>query len=156
MKKLFLIVITSAPAFLFAQDTIIVQTETVGTFETITYEVPEYDTVYTEATYAAPDGGTVTIFRTQFSSERKVNAPIIENVKLAVYPNPGKGVYEIASSAVFIRTDVYSILGEVLLSKEFTEPNGTAMDITTLPKGVYFLKVTYLDGATRTVKVIFQ
>ena len=54
-----------------------------------------------------------------------------------IYPNPSTGIFTISSST---NIEVYNVVGELILS----ENNATSIDLTTAPKGMYFVK---LNGA---------
>jgi hypothetical protein len=157
MKKIFLFLLATAPTILFAQDTITIQTETMGTFETITYEEVSYDTAFTENSYISNEGGTVAVFRNESaSSERKTQKSLNEDITLSVQPNPSSGIFELVSNGMINRIDVYSIIGEALLSKEIREPYRASADLTSLSNGIYFLKVTFADGSSRSQRVVKQ
>ena len=68
----------------------------------------------------------------------KVNTPV------SVYPNPTHGIVEfnLPASILNVSVKVYNLYGQVILSKQNKVMFGkTTLDITNLPKGVYFVKL---------------
>ena len=71
-------------------------------------------------------------------------------MKVAVYPNPGTGIYQIALAEALSKTDlnyaVFSIQGD-LITSGLIEGNDSAfqLDISQEAKGIYFLKMTGKD-----------
>ena len=69
---------------------------------------------------------------------------------IKIYPNPVSDVLtiEVAPSISYIKTVVYSLLGEKLM-----ETNGITIDFSNLSKGVYFMEV-FTDSGSSTKKII--
>ncbi|SMO53301.1 Por secretion system C-terminal sorting domain-containing protein [Chryseobacterium rhizoplanae] len=70
---------------------------------------------------------------------------------ISVYPNPTKGEISIKTDKKIKSTSVIDVSGKTLS----TNNSGTP-DISSLPKGVYLLKVDFSDGTSKTEKVIKQ
>jgi hypothetical protein len=82
-------------------------------------------------------------------SEHETNKLIADNfVKedfLAVYPNPSSGIFNIEITGTeenpMNMLEVYGLMGERLLSTEFCNQNHRQIDISSLPEGIYLLRV---------------
>lgn len=59
--------------------------------------------------------------------------------KIAIYPNPANEFVQISSSVTIDKVDVYNLLGKKVLSSMKISDN---LDISSLTKGVYMLKLT--------------
>ncbi len=64
------------------------------------------------------------------------------NERLLIYPNPANDKIIISSSAITGNTNlsIFNVSGEKVLEKQLTE-NETQIDISTLPRGVYFVRL---------------
>ncbi len=69
----------------------------------------------------------------------------------AIYPNPTKGEINIKTDRKIKSASVIDMSGKILTT---TESGNT--DISTLPKGTYFMKVDFADGTSATEKIIKQ
>lgn len=72
-------------------------------------------------------------------------------MKTAIYPNPTKGEVNIKTDKKIKSTSVIDLSGKTLNK---TETGNT--DISSLPKGVYLMKVEFADGTSATEKIIKQ
>ena len=97
---------------------------------------------------------------TQFS----INSPLIESYKpvwgtctslgiddlnqldISIYPNPTSDTVNIDSSSSQLKVVVFDILGKQVLNK----PNTNSVDVSSLSKGAYFIKVS--DGINTSTK----
>ena len=97
---------------------------------------------------------------TQFS----INSPLIESYKpvwgtctslgiddlnqldISIYPNPTSDTVNIDSSSSQLKVVVFDILGKQVLNK----PNTNSVDVSSLSKGAYFIKVS--DGIKSSTK----
>ncbi|QWT84638.1 T9SS C-terminal target domain-containing protein [Chryseobacterium cucumeris] len=68
-----------------------------------------------------------------------------------IYPNPTKGEINIKTDKKIKSTTVIDASGKSLLNN-----TSERLDISSLPKGVYLLKVDFSDGTSKTEKVIKQ
>ena len=86
---------------------------------------------------------------------------IIENnteTKIAVYPNPNKGVFSVQISNFASQTfiiEVFNLVGESVYSGSITSDN-TQIDLQSQPNGVYFFKLIGNKGVLKTGKVIVE
>ena len=71
----------------------------------------------------------------------------IESIK--IFPNPVKDVLYISGNLQFYNIELYSILGQKLLTKI----NSSKIDMSLLNNGVYLLKISN-ENSTYTVRVI--
>jgi hypothetical protein len=76
-----------------------------------------------------------------------INDLMAQNGNLTVYPNP-------ASSPAQSQLSIMNLNGEALITRQITEPK-TQIDISSLPNGVYFVRVTN-DKTIVTGKIIKQ
>lgn len=74
---------------------------------------------------------------------------ILENNNIIVYPNPATDFLNIQTKKDIEQIDVYSLSGRLLLS----EKDSRLIDVTTLPEGVYLLKM-YLKNSESYMKRI--
>ena len=81
---------------------------------------------------------------------------------LAIYPNPATGVVTIFAGGTAIeRVSVLSVLGVEVqtLDKRGREPGGMSynseitLDLSQLPSGTYFLRITLGTGEVQTIKL---
>ena len=157
MKKCIAFFLALVSAFsLFAQDTLTVESPASGYFTTIS--IASIDTAqYQESTSTAADGGTHLFFTRESSVQRLISPVAAEEIKLSISPNPGKGVYTIRfGNYSILKVEVFSLLG--VLVKEHQVPNAQAaiIDISELNKGIFFFRVTGMNGSIKTQKVILQ
>lgn len=68
----------------------------------------------------------------------------------SIYPNPTKGLLNIKSKLPIAEITIYNNLGQLL----FTAEEKNQVDISTLSKGIYFVKIKDENGRTETKKVI--
>ena len=64
---------------------------------------------------------------------------IFENI--AIYPNPATTQITISSSSTFQQFDIIALTGQTMLKGKLIE-NTTDIDVSTLPEGIYFIKLT--------------
>lgn len=73
---------------------------------------------------------------------------IIENA--AIYPNPATTQITISSSNIFQQFDITALTGQTMLKGKLSE-NTTDVDVSTLPEGIYFIKLTNTLMQTRAL-----
>ena len=76
------------------------------------------------------------------------------SVKIAMYPNPTKGVLNIQSSEELSSATIYSFEGRKVLTINKFENGNTIINASSLSKGVYLINFTAKSGATLTQKFI--
>jgi len=61
-----------------------------------------------------------------------------------VYPNPSNGLFtiEVEETTLNGRLDVYDVLGQKLYEEKFPVSTTRSFDLTFLPKGLYFVRIT--------------
>lgn len=86
-----------------------------------------------------------------FKSAQSLGTSDINQIKnvISVYPNPTKGEINIKSDQKIKNSYILDLSGKTI-SDSFSEKS----DISSLPNGVYLLKVEYKDGSSTTEKVI--
>lgn len=84
-----------------------------------------------------------------------VSTKRIENIGLSVFPNPGSGHFYIKNPMSKIgNITVYSSIGENIFMAGLNQ-NQHLIDLTTFPKGVYFMKIK-VNGKQYFEKIIIQ
>jgi hypothetical protein len=68
---------------------------------------------------------------------------------ILVYPNPTNSIIHISTIETSTQVFLYNAIGQMIISK-----NSNTMDISTLDKGVYFLKVELKNKEHETIKII--
>jgi hypothetical protein len=77
---------------------------------------------------------------------------ILNSVKL--YPNPAQDVINIESKTVRLSTvDVYNVLGAKVMSSEILNDR---VNVSSLRKGVYFMKINAEEGGSATKKIVIE
>ena len=73
-------------------------------------------------------------------------------VSISVYPNPAHDIIFVGANndSPVQRIDIYDVTGQLMLSSTETEIN-----VSTLPKGVYFISV-YTDNQKIVEKIIIE
>lgn len=83
-----------------------------------------------------------------------VTLGVVENnaqLKLVVYPNPAHEVVTIAIETELKSVAIYSLQGQTVLVTSSAEVN-----VSTLPVGVYFVRVQDVEGAIATQKLVIR
>lgn len=80
--------------------------------------------------------------------------PLNKTINFSFYPNPVKDILTIKASEIYSQYSfvILNINGQELLQHEIIEPK-TTIDVSTLPGGVYFMKITG-DGFVQVRKLI--
>ncbi len=109
------------------------------------FDVNEGDTVHLAFYYYGiseiSDG--IIIDNVVISRQDSVGVGSVKTDDLRLYPNPTTGMVTLQSDARVERIDIVDISGRVLRS--INTPS-TQFDISGLPQGVYFVKITTLEG----------
>ncbi|MCH2232422.1 MAG: T9SS type A sorting domain-containing protein, partial [Crocinitomicaceae bacterium] len=79
----------------------------------------------------------------------------LEKSKLAVYPNPSNGVYQISAEENIESYKVFDSSGKLVL-QEKTNSNFYQLDMTSFNKGLYSIQLTLKSGASQVKKVIIK
>ena len=77
----------------------------------------------------------------------------IENQNIALYPNPTSGKIHIALSENAIHCQIIGLMGNVL-QEIFPSNPDFELDLSSLPSGMYLVKVQFADGRTAFRKVV--
>ncbi len=82
---------------------------------------------------------------------------IDNSVSVQLYPNPANGYFTLTSTEGIIKTEVYNIIGELLISKEGNKTDKKmVMETSTLSNGIYIVKTMFDKNKTTTVKLTVQ
>ncbi len=69
---------------------------------------------------------------------------------LSIYPNPTNGMLHIQSDMVISKIEVFGLNGQLLKQAK----DASSIDLSSLPKGVYAIKIKTADGKSKVTKVI--
>jgi len=74
---------------------------------------------------------------------------------LTVYPNPSTGFFNLRYEEQLSEVAVYDVVGRKIQSfvQSFNQEKVEFVDITDQVEGIYFLVLTNVDGAQRTIKI---
>ena len=72
----------------------------------------------------------------------------------AVYPNPSKGIFRLVANAPIDKVDIYSVNGSLVKTLLYNGNNEVSIDLSSVGKGVYFVKVYTAGGNNATHKVV--
>jgi hypothetical protein len=100
-----------------------------------------YNSTETESLY------TDSVFCTGYA----INSVNIENQKIKIFPNPTTGLIKIDNSTNIKQILIMNQSGQILQNKK----NETFQNLSHLPKGIYFVKVTTEQGSY-TEKIILE
>lgn len=84
----------------------------------------------------------------------EVSTGTFDNASFRAYPNPVNDFLNVSYSKEITNVVVVNMLGQIIVEKAVNTTE-TQIDMTSLPTGSYFVKVT-VDGAVKTIKVIKQ
>ncbi len=90
----------------------------------------------------------------QIVVEVTLSTNVFDNASFRTYPNPVKDFFNVSYSKEITNISVVNMLGQTVLEKAVNATD-TQIDMTSLPTGSYFVKVT-VEGNSKTVKVIKQ
>src|SRR5690606_13806162 len=86
--------------------------------------------------------------------EVTLNRNDFDNASFRTYPNPVKDFFNVSYNKEITNISVVNMLGQTVIEKAVNATD-TQIDMTSLPTGSYFVKVT-VEGNSKTVKVIKQ
>jgi hypothetical protein len=87
-----------------------------------------------------------------FSVNNPLGTSKFETSNVRMYPNPAKNTLNIDANNTIEKVEVYSILGQEVLSKK-PNSNSTTLQTSGLQRGTYIVKST-IGGKTATSKFI--
>ncbi|MCB0455607.1 MAG: T9SS type A sorting domain-containing protein, partial [Aequorivita sp.] len=68
----------------------------------------------------------------------------------SIYPNPTNGLFTVNSASKISKVTIYNNLGQLI----FISEENNQVDISTISKGIYFVKIKDENGQTETKKVV--
>ena len=83
-----------------------------------------------------------------------VSAPTEMSTEMSIYPNPTTGMLNIASNDEIDSIEIFNSIGTTVVSSNVAG-NSSAIDMSNLPNGMYFVRVSTSTG-TETVKVVLE
>ncbi len=83
---------------------------------------------------------------------------IDNSVSVLVYPNPStSGIVNVSSTEAIFSAEIFNTIGQTLIFKEGNKSNASMIiETSELPKGVYFVKMSFDNGKSTVVKVSIQ
>jgi len=122
------------------------------TIPTLTIGTGGYDSAvfYTSSPYTIAVGTwqpTKTILCLNGSLTGETDNSEIGN-DITIYPNPSNGIFQLTIDNVQFpkaEIEVYNMLGELVYFSELRTPN-SRLDLSSLPSGIYFVRITTKDG----------
>jgi hypothetical protein len=81
-----------------------------------------------------------------------INSPMI--TKGSVYPNPADGVVYINSPEAIEKIEIYSSTGALVLSQPFSGVNDAELDVSSLSKGYYMVRISTTASGTLIEKLL--
>jgi hypothetical protein len=102
--------------------------------------------------YIANDADAVSIDDVQVLANGTLGTSEVSKTKaenISIYPNPAKGEINIRTDKKIKSSTVFDVSGKSLLNN-----TSERLDMSSLPKGIYLLKVDFSDGTSKTEKVI--
>ena len=94
-------------------------------------------------------GGTKEVGPFEFDpSETSILLPKLAQEEVAVFPNPFNEAIILSTSAK--QVEIYDVAG----AKFVSVLNATRVNTSNLPKGIYLVRITALDGKVNVVKMI--
>ncbi|MDC7999766.1 T9SS type A sorting domain-containing protein [Aequorivita todarodis] len=76
--------------------------------------------------------------------------------KIAIFPNPAKDIVNISTQEEITSIQVYNITGQQVLTLENEDQNLNSVDVSSLEKGVYLLKIEAQNNMRSSHKLIKQ
>jgi len=96
-------------------------------------------------------------FSAQIASASTTLPPLedaIVTIDLSVYPNPTSGTFFVQIADMDPQANyqvkVVDLIGKVLIEREVTANERTRFDLSTAPKGIYFVQI--IQGKEKTIK----
>jgi hypothetical protein len=75
---------------------------------------------------------------------------------VSIYPNPARGKVNIVSSNSINELTITDLVGRAVLKKQYNQLTYLELDIASLPKGIYLLKVLGNDGGWQVQKLVVE
>lgn len=73
-----------------------------------------------------------------------INEKFTSDFKL--FPNPNNGIFSIQSNVGFNNIEIVDVIGKSIFSKNVNNINSFNFNLSTEPKGIYFVRVSFKDG----------
>ena len=82
-----------------------------------------------------------------------VNSSSLGSEGSNIYPNPSKGIFTIESVQEISQIEIVDVLGKLVLQSNINKMK-TEINLTTSPKGIYFVRITASDKTISTMKIV--
>ncbi|WP_367391272.1 T9SS type A sorting domain-containing protein [Lewinella sp. LCG006] len=106
-------------------------------------------------TVTAQDGWTVKTYTINYTGVTAVESPT-RDLQVQVFPNPVREQLQIILSEVETATGTIFNLNGQVMKDDLLLRNGTLVDVSTWPKGVYILKVFTSENASSEIKFVLE
>lgn len=90
----------------------------------------------------------------EFCVEGSTESTIVSATEMSIYPNPTSGMLNITSNEEINSVEIFNSIGNTVVSSKVAG-NSSAIDMSNLPNGMYFVRVSTLNGI-ETVKVVLE
>lgn len=78
------------------------------------------------------------------------------NDEITIFPNPSNGKFFVQGLMPDVqRLDIYNVLAEKVFSASYLQQSTSEIDLSTIPKGFYFVKISYKEK-TYTKRIVIQ
>src|SRR5690554_2976858 len=104
--------------------------------------------------FSSPSGNYGSGTSIYFSADSALSASefdLLNDIKL--YPNPSTGEFFLSSNQQTVSIAVFDTLGKEIYSQNNV---GQSIDLSNLPKGIYFAKITNENNSSKTQKLIIN
>jgi hypothetical protein len=97
-----------------------------------------------------------------FPGMKTISQSTVETTKatsafaVTVYPNPSEGILKLDSEQEFASVEVYNTLGAIVYTISNIAVKQATVDISTQPKGVYFIKIATAGGEIIRKNILIQ
>lgn len=102
------------------------------------------------AVWTEQRAGTSKAYAQNYIVEDGMNVSDVDAYKVSLYPNPTNGMVYINSEKPISKVEIFSLNGQLLHQSK----QSVSVDLTDFPTGVYVIRVTTLDGKSKTSKMI--
>jgi hypothetical protein len=99
--------------------------------------------------YVANDADSLSIDDVQVLANGTLSTSEVSKTKISIFPNPTKGEINIKTDKKIKSSTILDMSGKSVMNT-----SSEKVDISSLPKGIYLIKVEFADGSSATEKVI--
>jgi len=78
-----------------------------------------------------------------------------QSVDFSLFPNPSTGIFQINSEQTIVDIKVFDLLGKIIFNQS-NETQIKSIDLSSIPKGSYFVEITTQDNKRAVKKIIIK